>query len=168
MLEQREFFWESLGQIMAHNSAKKLGLSGFFRSGLLKLLGVLTLGVFGGLDDYWKLYGDVNRRQYLCFYVFVPALLCVLAYAFFRILNVHGFLNPLTYEYRRAVLCILLAPSIFACVVGHIKRLRTMNITPWLALLNLVPHFVGTGILVLVCALLPQLKKQRAKKPRGF
>jgi Protein of unknown function (DUF805). len=152
---------------MAPHPKSQKSIAGFFRGSFLKFLSVLTLGLFGGLNGFWKLDGNTTRREFWQSYVIVPALMAFVAFLIFRLLNVHGFLNPLNYELRRIVLCLLLSPAIFSALIGQIKRLRDMNLPPILAVLNFIFGW-GTLGLVLFCGLISSFGGKRQVRPKGF
>ena len=158
--------WDNLER-MPHHSPKNAALSRFFRLGLLKFLGVLTFGIFGGVGDFWNPQASSGRREFWQNYVLVPALLAVVGFAAFRILNVHGYLSPLHYGARKMVLCAILSPAIFAHAVGQIRRLRDIGVPPWAALLNFVP-FWGTLSLLIFCGAFPRMGRARSARPKGF
>ena len=165
ILERRIFF--CIDGRMARHGKSQGSVLDFFRNGFLKFLSVLTLGIFGGAEGFWRYQGTVSRREFWQSYVIVPALLALLAMLVFRNLNVYGYLSPLNYELRRLLLCALLAPAVFAAALGQIKRLRGMNLPPILAALNFVFGW-GTLALTLFCGLLPAFGKKRSARPKGF
>ena len=152
---------------MAHHPKSQKSIAGFFRGSFLKFLSVLTLGIFGGLNGFWRLDGNAARREFWQSYVIVPAFLALTAFLGFRLLNVHGFLNPLNYELRRIVLCLMLIPAIFSALIGQIKRLRDMNLPPLLAALNFIFGW-GTLALTLFCGLISSFGGKRQARPKGF
>lgn len=152
---------------MSKHARKRMDLTGIVRLSFLKFFSVLTFGVFGGLGSYWRVSGQISRKEFWQNYVVVPILIAFLALAFFRILNIHGFLSPLNYGLRRIILCVMLSPAIFAHVIGQIKRLRDMGLSPWFALANFIPLY-GTAALVILVGFIGGFRRHRRGVPKDF
>ncbi len=130
--------------------------------GLVKFLAVITCGIFGGLNDFWQSSKGIGRIVFFRDYIFVALLFAALGVLAFYFLNKGGYFNYFNYEIRRIIFAAFITPALFIHLIGQIKRLCGMNLSPWFAVLNFVP-FASFFII----AILLSWKGLSQKKARG-
>lgn len=133
---------------------------------ILRVLGILSLGILPLADGAFTLEGEIKRKAYIYEYVLPAFILSLLGAGIYRILLYFGVIFSLNYDARRLLFSLLLSPALFTLFVGQAKRLSYLGFWKVLMIFNFYPFYWGTACLTLILAIFPDVKIFRPQKHR--